>query len=243
MRTLSLAAVKKELRARGTKKRAKASAWFFKTGAGQYGEGDVFIGVPVPQQRAIAKKFRELSHIDTLRLLHSREHEFRLTALFILVDQFRRGDKARRAKIYAAYLSNTRWINNWDLVDSSAPHIVGEYLKGKNTSVLFSLARSSSLWERRIAALSTFAFIAEGDARPSLRIAKILLRDEHDLIQKAVGWMLREVGKRCGERAEAAFLDAQYRAMPRTMLRYAIERFPKKLRAHYMARQSEARKE
>jgi len=227
--------LQQEVRSLGTKERAKNSVWFFKTGPGQYGEGDVFIGVTVPSLRKVARVYAQLSLANIETLLHSPEHEFRLLALYILVGQFQKAksDEVRKT-IYDLYLANTQWINNWDLVDSSAGYIVGEFLKNRHKKILTTLAHSKSLWERRIAIISTFAFIKDGDATDALKIAQILLHDPHDLIQKAVGWMLREVGKRCGEKVETTFLDEHYKTMPRTMLRYAIERLSERQRKRYM---------
>ncbi|OGF20475.1 DNA alkylation repair protein [Candidatus Falkowbacteria bacterium RIFOXYB2_FULL_38_15] len=226
--------LKKELRSLGSPEKAKGSARFFKTAKGEYGEGDVFIGVTVPRQREVAKKYRDLSLSDIIDLLQSREHEFRLTALFVMVSQFKKGGLTEQEEIYRIYISNIKWINNWDLVDSSAPDIVGKYLLNKDPSILFKLARSRLLWDRRVAMLATFTFIREGKPEIALEIAEILLHDKHDLIHKAVGWMLREVGKKYGIKKETEFLDKHYREMPRTMLRYAIEKFPEKLRKHYL---------
>ncbi len=191
--------VKAVLRQLGSAEKAKSSAWFFKTGVGQYGEGDVFIGVTVPEQRAVAKRFLGLSIHEVENLLHSPEHEFRLTALVIWVNQYRKGSEEVQAEIFKRYLANTKWINNWDLVDASADQIVGAYLQGEDKALLARMARSSDLWERRIAMLATFYYIKKGDAVDALKVAAILVHDHHDLIQKAVGWMLREVGKRCGQ--------------------------------------------
>jgi len=209
-------------------------ARFFKTGPGDYGEGDRFYGVVVPKIRSIVKVHREAPGPEIRKLLRSKFHEERLTALLILVDQYQRGNAFHKKKIYDLYLASTAYINNWDLVDLTAQHIVGAYLDGKEPSVLTRLALSKSLWERRIAMLATFRFIRLGDSYEALRIAELLLRDPHDLIHKAVGWMLREVGKRCSLKAECEFLDAHAATMPRTMLRYAIERFPNELRLHYL---------
>ena len=226
--------LKKELRSLGSPEKAKGSARFFKTAKGEYGEGDVFIGVTVPKQREVAKKYRDLSLSDIIDLLHSKEHEFRLTALFIMVGQFKKGGLAEQEDIYKIYISNIKWINNWDLVDSSAPNIVGKYLLDKDPSILFKLARSRLLWDRRVAMLATFTFIREGKPEIALKIAEMLINDKHDLIHKAVGWMLREVGKKYGIKKETEFLNKHYCEMPRTMLRYAIEKFPEKLRKHYL---------
>jgi len=208
---------------------------FFMTGPGQYGEGDRFVGVRVPAMRAVCRECRGAG-LDAIRpLLRSRVHEERLLALFLLADAFTRADETGRRAIYVLYLSHTAFINNWDLVDSSAAQIVGGWLHDRSRAPLRRLARSASLWERRIAIIATFHFIRRGEFDETFRIADILLRDPHDLIHKAVGWMLREVGNRDGA-AGRRFLDDRYRQMPRTMLRYAIERFPEKERQRYLAR-------
>lgn len=225
--------LKADLRKLATAERAKSSAWFFKTGPGQYGEGDQFIGVSVPDQRKVAKRYQDLALSDAEALLMSPIHEERLTALFILVSQFRRGDEKIQKEIYTFYIRNAKLVNNWDLVDSSAPYL-GYYLLKRDRSTLFRLAKSSNLWERRIAIMMTFAFIMEGESETTLEIADMLLHDDHDLIQKAVGWMLREVGKRVSQQAEEDFLAARYQTMPRTMLRYAIERFEPERRQQYL---------
>lgn len=226
--------VEAALKKLGTKKKAEASAWFFKTGKGEYAEGDKFYGVTVPEQRKVAKDFRELSLVELSKLLKSSMHESRLTALFILVWQFEHADAKLEKAIYDLYLKHTKYINNWDLVDSSAPQIIGGYLKDKNRAVLQKLARSKDLWERRIAMLATYYFIRmQTDFSDALVIATILLKDEHDLIHKAVGWMLREIGNR-DLKTEEAFLNTYAKEMPRTMLRYAIEKFPKSKREKYM---------
>lgn len=206
---------------------------FFKTGPGQYGEGDRFRGIRVPELRKLAKEHQALPLEQVDQLLQSAHHEDRLVALLILIRQFAKADQAERLKIYELYLGRTRLINNWDLVDVSAEHIVGAHLFDKSRKPLLSLARSSSLWERRIAMLATFHFIRRNQFEDTLRIATILLKDEHDLIHKAVGWLLREVGKR-DLHAEEAFLLVHYQQMPRTMLRYAIERFPEEKRLRYL---------
>ena len=207
---------------------------FFKTGPGQYGEGDKFHGVVVPKIRKVAVEHACASEVDILALLHSEYHEERMTALFILVRQYQRGDDAMKEDIFRLYLAHTNRINNWDLVDLSAPQIVGAHLFGKRASILTKLSESPDLWERRISILATHYFIRRGESRETLRIAKKLLNDTHDLIHKAVGWMLREVGKHCSLEEERTFLDAHAAVMPRTMLRYAIERFPEELRAYYL---------
>lgn len=225
--------IKSDLRALANKEKAKILAGFFKTGPGQYGEGDIFLGVMVPQQRKVAKKYCDLSLSEAEKLLHSKEHEFRLTALLILVDQYKKvasgSDFTRQKEIFDIYLANTKWINNWDLVDLSAPQIVGSFLVNKDKvgaqKLLAKLAHSKNLWERRVAIISTFAFIRNGDHKLTFEIARLLLKDKHDLIHKAVGWMLREVGKRCGRATEMSFLNKHHKKMPRTTLRYAVEHF------------------
>jgi len=207
---------------------------FFKTGKGEYAEGDQFLGIVVPVQRVIAKRYREISLNDVVTLLQSPIHEYRLIALFIMVDQFKRGDDRVKKALFTLYLRNTKHINNWDLVDLSAPHLVGEYLSNKDYTTLRTLAKSQSVWERRIAILATFSFIKKGGYTPTLTIAKLLIKDRHDLIHKAVGWMLREVGKRGGIAEEERFLGKYAAIMPRTMLRYAIERFPTQKRMIYL---------
>jgi 3-methyladenine DNA glycosylase AlkD len=206
---------------------------FFKTGPGQYGEGDVFIGVRLPQLRTLCRDCRGISLDEVTRLLRSRVHEERLLALLLLVDAFGRGTVEEQRAIYAAYLANTAFINNWDLVDSSAHRIVGPWLEHRSRAPLRRLARSSSLWERRIAVIATLHFIRRGSFEDTFLLADALLDDPHDLIHKAVGWMLREVGNRDGA-ALRRFLKDRYRRMPRTMLRYAIEKFPEKERLAYL---------
>lgn len=224
-----------ELRAAASKQKAGTLRRFFKTGPGEYGEGDEFLGVMVPQSRAIARRFGDLPLADVRRLLRSRIHEERLVALLILVDRFRKGGPEDRREVYDLYLRNTSHINNWDLVDLSAEHVVGPYLDGRSRGVLRRLAQSSSVWERRIAVLATFHFIKRGEFGQTLRLAERLLDDEHDLIHKAVGWMLREVGKR-DQRALEGFLRGHGQRMPRTMLRYAVERLPAARRRRYLQR-------
>jgi 3-methyladenine DNA glycosylase AlkD len=206
---------------------------YFKTGPGQYGEGDFFRGIRVPVLRRLSKAHQEIALAQAELLLHSEYHEDRLLALMILVRKYDRADEANRTAIYKLYLSNTKFINNWDLVDSSAEHIVGAYLRERSRKPLDRLSRSRSIWERRIAILATFHFIRLGEFEETLRIAEGLLGDKEDLIHKAVGWMLREVGKR-DIKKEEAFLRVHYRQMPRTMLRYAIEKFPEVKRQRYL---------
>lgn len=218
--------VEQELKKLGSKKKAAASAWFFKTGKGQYGYGDVFIGVTVPEQRKIAKQFKNFPLPEIKKLLLSKYHECRLTALIILVAQFQAGDKAMQERIAKFYLANTKRVNNWDLVDSSAPYILGAYLLDKDRSILYKLVKSKNLWERRIAILAAGAFIRHNDFKDGFALSELLLSDTHDLMHKATGWMLREVGKR-SRPALVRFLNTYKAQMPRTALRYAIEHFPK----------------
>ncbi|MDH6353730.1 3-methyladenine DNA glycosylase AlkD [Dysgonomonas sp. PH5-45] len=208
--------------------------YFFKTGEGQYGEGDKFIGVVVPDTRKVAKANKLMPVDEIEKLLQSQYHECRLCALLILVELFKGAKKDEKKKIVDFYLANTERINNWDLVDLSARDIVGEYLADKtDRSVLYNLAASSLLWNQRIAIISTFAFIKQNDFEDTVRLSEIFLTHKHDLMHKATGWMLREAGKRDKE-VLIAFLDKHYRAMPRTMLRYAIEKLSPEERAHYM---------
>lgn len=206
---------------------------YFRTGPGEYGEGDRFLGIRVPVLRKLVREYRGLPLDDAARLLRSPWHEARLFALLLLADAYPRGTAEAREAIYRLYLDSTRYINNWDLVDTSAPHIVGAHLEAGGRGVLDGLARSDSLWERRIAILATQHFIRRGDFGTTLRIAEALVDDGHDLIHKAVGWMLREVGNR-DRAAEEGFLRRHHRTMPRTMLRYAIEKFPPALRQSYL---------
>lgn len=228
--------LKNELKAVATPERAKANAWFFKTGPGQYGEGDQFLGVTVPEQRKIAKQFRDMPLLYIEELLHNPWHEVRLTTLFIMVLAYQKGDEGRRADIANLYLANARYINNWDLVDSSASYILGPWLENSSYKMktLTKLAKSNNLWERRIAMIATLYYICRGSAGEALQIAEILLNDTHDLIQKAVGWMLREVGKRVDREVLLGFLDVHAKTMPRTTLRYAIEHLPPEQRSHYL---------
>ena len=215
----------RELKAAGTPVRAAGAARYFKTGPGEYGEGDLFLGITVPALRAIERRYRTLELGEVERLLAAKEHECRLAALLILVAQFERGDKAARRAILDLYLRNTRFINNWDLVDASCREIVGGSVRTGSRRLLTKLAKSKSLWERRIAMVSTMALVKDGELEDALRIAEMLLDDEHDLIHKAIGWVLRVVGD-VDWTALLAFLKTQYARVPRTALRYAIEHFP-----------------
>ncbi|MEA1929789.1 MAG: DNA alkylation repair protein [Patescibacteria group bacterium] len=234
---LTANAVIKELEKLSTPERAKASAWYFKTGKGQYGYGDIFWGITVPNERKVAKRHKDLPFAEIKKLLRHKVHECRFTGLLILVTQYKAGDKAEQKRIAKFYLTHRQQVNNWDLVDSSAPYILGPHLLDKDRSMLYRLVRSKNLWDRRIAVISTFAFIRDGDYEDSLKLAKLLLEDKHDLIHKAVGWTLREVGKKSLE-AEEGFLKKHASIMPRTMLRYAIEKFPEKKRKSYLAKKS-----
>jgi 3-methyladenine DNA glycosylase AlkD len=229
----TLAALRAELYALADPADAIHLQRFFKTAPGEYGAGDKFLGLRVPSLRRLVREYRQLADVHAVEMLASAWHEERLLALMLLVEGYRRGDTARRESIHRAYLAHTRYINNWDLVDSSAEHIVGLHLESGDLELLDRLARSSDIWERRIAIISTFHFIRQNEFGPTLRIAELLLKDSHDLIHKAVGWMLREVGKR-DRGVEDAFLKKHYREMPRTMLRYAIERHPEKVRKQYL---------
>ncbi|HBM45951.1 MAG: alkylation repair enzyme protein [Parcubacteria group bacterium GW2011_GWF2_38_76] len=214
--------------------KAKVLRGFFKTGKGEYGAGDKFLGVVVPKIRTITQEFKNLSPEEVSKLLQSKYHEERLTALLILVLKFKSADEKGKREIFNLYNRNIKQINNWDLVDLTAPNIIGEYLKKKDRLLLYKYAKSEDLWERRIAIISTFTFIKDGDCEDTLKISEKLLKDKSDLIHKACGWMLREVGKRCGENIEEEFLQKHHKTMPRTMLRYAIERLPEEKRQLYL---------
>ncbi len=233
----SLLPVQIALRALSSSTRAQVLQGFFKTGPGGYGEGDVFIGVTIPQIRTIVRRFHDLSEKDVETLVMSKIHEERMTGLLILVWQFQHTkDDLVRRRIYTVYLAYVKkgYVNNWDLVDATAYHIVGAYLHGSSYEFLERSARSSSLWERRVAIVSTFFFIQHKQSACTFKVARLLLDDKHDLIHKAVGWMLREVGKRCSEEELEGFLKPNYKKMPRTMLRYAIERFSDAKRREYL---------
>jgi len=231
---MTLNNLKKELKLLSNPKQAKLLQRFFKTGKGQYGEGDIFLGIKVPEQRKVAKRYKHLTLKEIETLLKSKIHEHRLTALFILIDKYKRAGEKEKQEIFNLYLKNTKNINNWDLIDLSAPNIIGNYLLDKERDILYKLAKSNNLWEKRIAILSTAEFIKNGEHEDTLAISKILLNDVHDLIHKGVGWMLREVGKRIDQEIEEDFLKKHHKKMPRTMLRYAIERFNEKKRKFYL---------
>ena len=226
--------IQKYLRQFASKEKARLLQGFFKTGPGQYGEGDLFLGVMVPNIRRTVKEFSGAPLSEVLKILRSSFHEERVLALLLMVHKFEKGDDDARKRVYTLYLKNTKYINNWDLVDLSAPKIVGPYLDGGSRSLLYRFVRSKNLWERRIAILSTFPYIRKGDFADALALSETLLADDHDLMHKAVGWMLREVGKKDVAVLEG-FLRKHHRRMPRTTLRYAIERFPEAKRKRYLA--------
>jgi 3-methyladenine DNA glycosylase AlkD len=233
--TVTLSTVRTALRDAGNPKDALFLQRFFKTGPGQYGEGDHFLGIRVPATRTLARQFADLPLADVETLLHDKWHEARLLALVLLVARYERGDDAERQRVYRRYLANTDRINNWDLVDLSAPNIVGAHLEARSRAPLDKLARSTSLWERRIGIVATYWLIRRRQFDDTFRISTALLGDKHDLIHKAVGWMLREVGKR-DEAALERYLDEHAKEMPRTALRYSIERMTPERHRHYMAR-------
>ena len=233
MSNLKVRDVQKRLKNLGNKEHAAVSRRFFKTGSGEYGEGDIFIGIRVPVLRKLASEFKDLPVSEIEILLRSPIHEERLVALLLLVHTFKKGDGDIKKDIYDLYLESTELINNWDLVDTSAEHIVGAYLMDKNKRPLYRLAKSKNLWDRRIAIMATFHFVKRHEFSETLKISNMLLFDRQDLIHKATGWMLREIGKR-DLRTEETFLKEHYKKMPRTMLRYAIERFPEQKRQRYL---------
>jgi len=233
---MSAVRIKRLLRSFASKEKAALLMRFFKTGPGQYGEGDRFLGIMVPQTRQVVKEFRDAPLPAVMKLLRSPWHEERLCALLLLVNKFQRGDDALRKRIFGLYMRNTRHINNWDLVDLSAHKIVGPYLDGGSRALLYRLVRSMNIWERRIAVIATFHYVARSEFRDSLALAEMLLDDDHDLMHKAVGWMLREVGKKDVAVLEG-FLKRHHGRMPRTALRYAIERFPEAKRKRYLRKE------
>ena len=223
--------LREEIKSKAAAERALVSQRFFKTAKGEYGEGDIFIGLTVPQSREISKNYKELSFDELKELLRSKIHEERLIALYILVFKFKKEPK----QVFDFYLKNTKFVNNWDLVDSSAHLIVGEYLMDKPRDLLYSLARSENLWEKRISIISTFQFIRKNQFDDTVKIAEILMNDKHDLIHKAVGWMLREMGKK-SEKTLEDFLKKHCTKMPRTMLRYSIEKLSAEKKKLYMSK-------
>ncbi|HLC93152.1 MAG TPA: DNA alkylation repair protein [archaeon] len=228
--------VKTELGKMQNPKKAKILQRFFKTGKGEYGEGDVFLGINVPQTRAVAKKFSGIARLDLEKLIESKVHEERLCGFLILVNKFQKGDGQEKKNIFDFYIAHAQSANNWDLVDLSADKICGAFLFGKDASLLYSLAKSENIWERRIAMVSTFAFIKKREFKHTFRISELLMGDSHDLIHKAAGWMLREAGKRGGEKELTEFLEKHASKMPRTMLRYAVERMPPKQRVRFLSK-------
>lgn len=231
--TKKLSELRKKIKEIANPDISKTMQWFFKTSKGEYGEGDVFVGLKVPAQRKLAREFGDLTLSDLKRLLNSHIHEERLISLFILIHKYDNGNEKDKSNIFSFYIENIKGVNNWDLVDLSAPKIVGNYLLDKDKSLLEKFAKSHNLWKRRIAILSTQEFIKNNKFDTTLKIARILINDEHDLIHKAVGWMLREIGKR-DLMAEEKFLKVYYKKMPRTMLRYAIEKFHEAKRKKYL---------
>jgi len=225
--------LQKQLKQLGNLTQAETLQHFFKTAPNQYGAGDIFLGITVPQQRIIAQQYIQLNLIDIKKLLYNKIHEYRFTALLILISQYQQGNKDIKKKIYNFYLKHSYQVNNWDLVDLSAPKIIGDYLLNKNKSILFHLARSKNLWQKRIAIIATHEFIKNNKFTDTLKISQLLLKDQHDLIHKAVGWMLREIGKRNQQLLEK-FLNGNIHQLPRTTLRYAIEKFPNKKRLSYL---------
>ena len=230
---ISVTQIKSDLQKLANKEDARQLQRFFKTGKGQYGEGDLFLGIRVPVLRKLAKQYYDVSLDDAARLLRSKFHEERMAALILIVNRYKKGNLFDKEAVYNLYLGHMKYINNWDLVDTSAEHIVGAHLLNRDRKILYDLAVSVDLWERRIAILSTFHFIRRNQFDDTLAISEILLNDREDLIHKAVGWLLREVGKR-DIKAEESFLIKHYRNMPRTMLRYAIEKFPEAKRRMYL---------
>ncbi|MFA6227063.1 MAG: DNA alkylation repair protein [Candidatus Paceibacterota bacterium] len=225
--------VKKDLRLYADFEKANVLQRFFKTGKGDYGEGDVFLGISVPNTRKVAKKNIDISLSEIKRLLYSKIHEERLCSLLILVNNFENTDEPGRRQIFDFYIKNSKQVNNWDLVDLSAPRIVGRYLLNKPKRILYDLVESNNLWKRRVSIISTLAFIKNSELKDTFKLAKILIKDKHDLIHKAVGWMLREAGKVNVGNLEK-FLDKFSYKMPRIMLRYAIEKFPENERQKYL---------
>src|SRR3989338_2464447 len=227
--------IKEDLEKAANPEKVEIYQRFFKTGKGEYGEGDIFIGLTVPKQREIAKKYIGLDLEDVKKLLSGKVHAYRLTGFLILVYKFEKADEKEKNNIVEFYLKNIKSANNWDLIDCVADKILGNYLIDKDKKILYDLAKTDNLWKKRIAIISTFEFIKNNQFEDTLKISEILLKDKHDLIHKAVGWMLREVGKK-DLKKEEEFLNKHYKEMPRTMLRYAIEKFEENKRNFYMKR-------
>jgi 3-methyladenine DNA glycosylase AlkD len=235
-----LSDLRKEIRQFANPEKAKILQRFFKTGKGEYGEGDVFAGLIVPQSRSLAVKYKDLGEKEIVQLFKSNVHEERLIAVLILVHNFKKGSKEKKKTIVDFYLKNLEYVNNWDLVDLSADKILGAYLADKDKNILIKLAKTDHLWSKRVAMISTYYFIKyQKSSEWTFKIADILLHDSHDLIHKAVGWMLKEVGKHISQSEEEIYLKKHYQQMPRTMLRYAIEKFTPELRAKYMKRKGD----
>jgi len=234
-RVVMLNSLLRELKNSADPEKEKIFISFFKTGKGEYGEGDKFLGITVPCLRAISKKYQGLDLKDLQKLLNSKIHEFRLSALMILRFKYDKADENSKENIVKFYLKNTKNINNWDLIDLSCQYILGKWFLDRDKKILYQLVRSKNIWERRIAIISTFEFIRNNQCIDTLKISEILLNDKHDLIHKAVGWMLRELGKR-DKKTEIDFLNKYYKAMPRTMLRYAIEKFNDKEKRFYLGK-------
>lgn len=230
---MSTIQIKKYLKQCANADKAKILQRFFKTGPGEYGEGDIFYGITVPDIRQVAQQFIGVDLSVAEQLLHSKIHEERFAALLILIAKFQQGSADEKTSIYRLYLHNTHYINNWDLVDLSSPKIMGAYLFSQDRKILYKLARSKNLWDKRIAIIATLYFIKYDDFKDTLQLVEIFLNEKHDLMHKACGWMLREVGKK-NQSTEEKFLQKHYKHMPRTMLRYAIERFPETLRQKYL---------
>ena len=220
----------RELKRVSDSKKARLLQGFFKTAPGQYGHGDIFWGITVPQNRQVANAYQDLSLKEIVYLMQHEVHEVRLCGVIILVNRY----SSQPEEVFQAYIKHKKNINNWDLVDLSADKVVGAYLKDKPKDLLYKLAASNALWDRRIAIVSTFYFIKSGNSKETFKIADMLMKDKEDLIYKAVGWMLREVGKRCSTKELEVYLKFRYKIMPRTMLRYAIERFPENIRRKYL---------
>lgn len=222
--------LKEKLKSHSNPQKAKILKTFFKTKIGEYGEGDIFLGISVPIQRKIVKEIEETFELENIqKLLNSKIHEERFISLLLLISKYEKGNINQKKEIVKFYLNNAKKINNWDLVDISAPKILGDWLLKHNRNILYKLAKSNNLWEKRISIISCFTFIRKKEFKDCIKISKILLTDSHDLIHKAVGWMLREIGKR-NKKLLINFLENNYKKMPRTTLRYAIEKFEEKKR-------------